>query len=102
MSRKGSAWAQNVALGVQYAFQPSHPSPASQATKKARAVSVIDRITGSTVGIGFNKALPLGARQAGGDPGGLVHPRSPPGASAAEAGAGGCATGEREGPSNSR
>src|SRR5690349_16195500 len=41
-SLSGSACAENVAFGVQYALQPSQPFPVSHATKNLSATSVID------------------------------------------------------------
>ena len=40
-SAKGSAWAEKVASGVQYAEQPLQPCPVSQASKNASAIEVI-------------------------------------------------------------
>jgi threonine/homoserine efflux transporter RhtA len=48
-SNRGSACAENVAFGVQYALQTSHPLPVSHASKKASAVSVIDVVIGVTI-----------------------------------------------------
>src|SRR6201981_7504 len=46
MSSNGSACAENVGFGVQYARQTSHPLPVSHASKKASATSVIDAVFG--------------------------------------------------------
>lgn len=46
MSSSGSACAENVEFGVQYARQTSHPLPVSHASKKTCATSVIDFVWG--------------------------------------------------------
>src|SRR5215472_2106772 len=43
-SASGSAYAANVALGLQYALHPSHPFPVSHASKNFAAIPVIDVI----------------------------------------------------------
>src|SRR4029453_10580831 len=41
-SASGSAWAEKVALGLQYALHPSQPLPVSQASKNCMATCLID------------------------------------------------------------
>ena len=55
----GGAPSENVASGVQYALQPSHPLPSSQASKNALAVSVIDTDVPSDRRLGYALATSL-------------------------------------------